>query len=152
MNVSSGSGGRAGSQDFELNIAPIIDCITVLIAFIMISTSFISIGLLDAGAPAIGTETGDSIPLVNVELEVLEGNRYLIKLSGQVTSESRISANTDGKWNTEELVSKLNQIKTQWKNVDSITISAEDGVPYKDIIVAMDSSRRVLPAVVLGGF
>jgi biopolymer transport protein ExbD len=56
----SGGGGSPGrkskgaSQDFDLNLAPIIDCITVLIAFILISTSFISIGLLDAG---IATET-----------------------------------------------------------------------------------------------
>ena len=37
------------SLDFELNLAPIIDCFTVLIAFILISASFASINILDAG-------------------------------------------------------------------------------------------------------
>ena len=39
-----------GEQDFELNITSIIDCFTVLIAFILTSASFISIGIIDADA------------------------------------------------------------------------------------------------------
>ena len=41
-------------KDFDLNLAPIIDCMTVLITFMLASASFLSIGILDAGVAAAG--------------------------------------------------------------------------------------------------
>src|SRR4051812_44898679 len=63
--ASGSSGGRSGrfgrrggshSQDFEVNLTSIIDCFTVLIAFVLVSTSFVSIGLMDAGVSAGGSD------------------------------------------------------------------------------------------------
>ena len=39
---------RGGSLDFELNLAPIIDCLVVLITFMLASASFLSISIFDA--------------------------------------------------------------------------------------------------------
>jgi biopolymer transport protein ExbD len=44
--------GGGNSQDADINLAPIIDCFTVLIAFMLVSASFLSIGVLDAGIAA----------------------------------------------------------------------------------------------------
>ena len=37
------------SQDFDVNITPIIDSFTVLITFMLASASFLSVGIFDAG-------------------------------------------------------------------------------------------------------
>ena len=42
----SGSGGKKDS-DFELNLASIIDCFTVLITYLLVTASFITLGILD---------------------------------------------------------------------------------------------------------
>ncbi len=53
-------------QDFELNLASIIDCFVVLIAFILVSTSFFSIGIIDAevaGASTTSESTSEITPI-----------------------------------------------------------------------------------------
>mgnify|MGYP003351965824 CR=1 FL=1 len=42
-----------GGQDFELNLASIIDCLTVIIAFLLLSSSFVSYGTLDTAVAAL---------------------------------------------------------------------------------------------------
>ena len=58
--MSAGSGGNS-NQDFDLNLAPIIDCFTVLITYLLVSASFISLNSLDVGIAA----TGDTAAAAN---------------------------------------------------------------------------------------
>ena len=50
--MSAGNFEGSGGQDFELNLASLIDCFTVLITFLLASASFLSVGILDAGVAA----------------------------------------------------------------------------------------------------
>jgi biopolymer transport protein ExbD len=57
-------GGESGkkSREFDLNLAPIIDCLTVLITFLLASAAFLAIGQLTAAGPSMKTtraELGD---------------------------------------------------------------------------------------------
>lgn len=72
MNVSSDeSGSKGGSQDFDINLAPIIDCFTVLITFMLVSASFLAIGIFDAGVEAAGTSAANTKPpAVHLELSL----------------------------------------------------------------------------------
>ena len=68
---AGGGGGRHVESDFELNLAPIIDAFTVLIAFMIASASFLSIGILDAAVTAGGQEAqagAENTLLLDVEL------------------------------------------------------------------------------------
>src|SRR4051812_37771812 len=59
--VSSEGGGN--NQDFDLNIAPIIDCFTVLIAYMLVSASFLTLGVFDVGVAVSGqAATPDEAP------------------------------------------------------------------------------------------
>ncbi len=51
MSASFGNSNQ-NSGDFELNLASMIDCFTVLIAFLLASSSFLSIGALDVATLA----------------------------------------------------------------------------------------------------
>jgi biopolymer transport protein ExbD len=152
MNIAEGGSGRAQSQDFELNLASIIDCMTVLITFLLASTAFISIGILDAGVAAAGsTATNTAPPPVNVQLEIGKQHDIAVKLSGKSTSTQSVAAK-DGAWNFVALTEKLAAIHQQWPMVNAITISADNSVEYKDVVLVMDTARKTIPVVLLGGF
>src|ERR1700722_16150519 len=48
--------------DFELNIASVIDCFTVLIVYLLLSASFITLGVLDVQVAAATNDGQETIP------------------------------------------------------------------------------------------
>jgi len=150
---AEGGGGRGNSsQDFELNLASIIDCFTVLIAFMLASASFLSIGILDAGVAAAGaTATGETPPPVNVAVELSRGQKLTVKVTGKSNHTTPL-AGKDGQWDHEGLTRTLASIKTQYPKVSALTLTAENDVEYKDVVKVMEVARKTLPAVMLGGF
>ena len=66
-------------QDFELNIASIIDCFVVLIAFILISTSFFSIGILDAEVSGGGADASVAKAEETAVIELKADHSILVK-------------------------------------------------------------------------
>jgi biopolymer transport protein ExbD len=152
MSASFGQEG-GGGQDFEINLAPIIDCLTVLIAFMLASASFLSIGILDAGVAAAGATSTDNAtpPPVNVAIELGNDHNFTVKVTGKSTSTTPISKKgTD--WNFDELVQNLKNLKTQWPSVNAVTLSADNTVEYQNVVKSMEIIRQTMPVVLLGGF
>lgn len=147
-----GNGNSKNSQDFDLNLAPVIDCLTVLIAFMLASATFLSIGILDAGIAAAGnTATDVTPPPVNIAIELSAGEKVVVKLSGKSNQSYPISRKGEG-WDYDSLSALLKDIKTRWPGVNAATLIADNSVQYKDVVKAMEVIRKDLPAVLLGGF
>jgi biopolymer transport protein ExbD len=148
-----GMGGKGHqSQDFELNITSIIDTFTVLITFMLASASFLSIGILDAGISAGGeTASAATPPSVNVEVTLGKDMAYVIKLSGKVTSQTPVPGK-EGKYDVDGLGRALKDVKSRFTDVSAATLVAENAVEYTDIVRAMETTRKTLPYVLLGGF
>lgn len=154
MNISSeGKGGRRSrSMDFDLNLAPIVDCFTVLITFMLVSASFLSIGILDAGVGASGESAASQTPPVEiVQVEMQPQFTLEIKLSGQATETIHLGAQ-NGNWDFDGLTGKLKEVKSRWPQLDFLVLSATNDIEYIHIIKCMEMARKVLPAVVMGGF
>lgn len=154
VDVSSLGSSKPGSQaqDFELNLASIIDCFTVLITFLLASSAFLSIGILDAGVAA-GTpaqETGTP-PAIQINVELLDDSALEIKVSGKVDRKIKLAKKGD-EADYENLTKELAQLKAQFSGVDALTLSASDNIEYSNVIVAMDKIRKTIPVVLLGGF
>ncbi|MCM2322933.1 MAG: biopolymer transporter ExbD [Oligoflexia bacterium] len=149
----SGEGGKSNSQDFELNLASIIDCLTVLITFVLASASFLSIGLLDAGIAAAGAApaTDAAPPSVNVTVELGKDQAMIVKLGGKATSTTAIPAKA-GAWDHEALVQNLSALKQKWPDLNAAVLTAGDAVEYRDVVKTMETMRKAVPAVLLGGF
>jgi biopolymer transport protein ExbD len=153
MNVSSeGSNSKGGSQDFEINLAPIIDCFTVLITFMLVSASFLAIGILDAGVEAAGA-TAENVkpPAVRLELLLLKGSLIELKVSGKSHFDRKISARNN-ELDMSALESELQTIQKKWPEIQSLTLTAQNDIEYIQIIKIMETSRKVIPSVLLGGF
>ncbi len=148
--ISGGSGGN--SQDFDLNLASIIDCFTVLIAFMLVSASFLSIGVFDAGIAASGeTAKSDTPPSIEVSVELTANQGILLKTNGKAHSSTHIVP-AQGKRDLARLETELQELRKKWPDVQAVTLTSENQIAYSEIVLAMETLRKSVPGVLLGGF
>src|ERR1700735_826469 len=110
---------HSADQDFELNIASIIDCFTVLITYMLISASFISLGVLDVTdltPRASGDITPD--PQVSLVLEVMKDHDVLLKLNGGQSASVTVPAK-DGEVDRDAMSVQLDQIKQKYPALEA---------------------------------
>jgi biopolymer transport protein ExbD len=146
-HVESQDSGNKASQDFELNLAPIIDCMVVLIAFLMVSLSYLSIQMLDAGLSAPGglSKASDSALSLDVKIETPD-----LLVVNVMDSNKRISSQKfeRASWSTD-----LQGIVTQLgRTPDAATISAENSISYDVVVQTLDEIKSFIPNVQLSGF
>ncbi|MBI2711624.1 MAG: biopolymer transporter ExbD [Bdellovibrio sp.] len=155
MSAGSPSHGSGNSQDFELNLAPIIDCFTVLITFMLISASFLAVGILDAGAGVMTQPVqGETPPPVAVEVQLHNQFQATVKLSGKSSQTFQIGPSSPGAqaWNFDALENALKEVKSKWPTTDSVLLTADDSVEYLNVIQFMEKIRKIIPGIALGGF
>ncbi len=161
--MSSGGGGFGGGfggghrgtphQDFELNLASIIDCFTVLIAFMLATASFLSIGIFDAGVAAAGAQQASATPPpVHVAVELRKDFSVEVKIQGKENRTWTLAATKDGSWDYPALTAQLEDIKKRWPELSATTLQAQDLVEYNHVIKTMEVTKKTLPLILLGGF
>jgi biopolymer transport protein ExbD len=151
---SFGHAPHGAELGFELNLASIIDCLTVLIAFVLVSASFASVGILDATVAAGGAETTASPSPIDVVIDLKQDRSIFVVLSGGVQKVHRIlpAPRQPGRWNYNALSDRLAIIKGEWPKLAAVTLQADDGVDYRDVVKTMEISRLAVPTVNLGGY
>ncbi len=152
-STPAGGGGRGSSGlDFDLNLAPVIDCFVVLITFLLASASFLSIGLLDAGVAAGAASTSETQPPpVQITLELKADKSLLVKVSGKSTNTLNVPAK-GGERDYAGMAKQLEGLKGSWPQVTGATLIADPAVEYAEVIATMEAARKTHPAVLLGGF
>lgn len=144
---------RAGGElegDFELNIAPIIDCFTVLITYLLISASFFQITVMDVGVNGNGepnpTAKRDAI---NVSVQIAQNSNVTVKISGKESASFTIPA-VEGAPNWQDVSERLKTYKKKYPDVDSAIVSATNSTEYKDVVHVIDGVRESFPLVSIG--
>jgi biopolymer transport protein ExbD len=141
------SGGRRKmAQDFELNLAPIIDCMVVLIAFLMASMSYLSIQIIDAGVAAGKGVAGKT------ESTVLE---IRAAADGQLKIQARTARGPVGQaWalSVADLSVKMPEINAKTPGIKAATLMADDRVNYEQVVKILDQVKETIPSVQLSGF
>lgn len=137
--------GTDEALDFEIQLAPIIDCFVVLITFMLASASFLSISIFDAGYTPVQAVGDPKPPPVTVTMTIKSGQRIVIEVDGKERSKQE-------KHSPAEAGEFLKGIKGRYPALDSVTLSAEDGIPYEELVKTMEVIRPVMPGIVLGGF
>jgi biopolymer transport protein ExbD len=134
-------------QDAPVNIASIIDCFTVLITYILAAASFMSLGALEVG---VATNSGadsalvSTAPIVSLHLHLTQDNQLQVKsVVGEQTDSSTVSF--------ENLLAKVTDFKTQHPTMKAITISAEDSIPYANLVKVVANVRSLNVPVVFAG-
>ncbi len=136
---------RGGALDFDLNLAPIIDCFVVLITFMLASASFLSISIFDAGFTPTEAQGDPTPPPLTVALDLKKNGSLQVITKGKLNSTSTFA-------NPDEVAEALRQLKEKYPGVESMTITADAEVEYESIVKAMEKTRKYMPGMVLGGF
>ncbi|MDR3607063.1 MAG: biopolymer transporter ExbD [Oligoflexia bacterium] len=153
------SGGSSGTDgDFELNIAPIVDCFTVLIAYLLVSMSFISLGMFEVGVAASGDpaqavaqpETPPAVPLT-LSLTLNSSNAISIHLTGGPThldQTTMIDPKSSG-YDLDLLKTDLQKLRSSYPELKEVNITAEPAVKYKAIVKAIEAAKTEIPKAFL---
>lgn len=139
--------------DFEVNIVPIIDALTILVAFMLAAGAYISIALLEVGVAAGGTHAASTQqPKIHLTVELRKEGTLLFMIGGQVNKTDTLPANKNGNWDFEHLRGELADAKNKWPDVDTVTVIGHRDIAYEHIVQAMESVRETHEKVSLGGF
>lgn len=141
-----------GSQEIDLNLAPIIDCLTVLVTFMLASASFLSIGILEAGVGAAGeSSVTQHAPAITLQAEIGMHGEITLKTSGKINTTVPIHGINE-QADYSHLKAEIQKLKQTYPDLQSLVLSASEEVSYKEIVQTMDEIRGVMATVFLGGF
>ncbi len=143
---AAGINGR--SIDFEINLAPVIDCLTVLIVYTMVSVSFLSLGSFSATVPSDSSSSASVAP-AQIRVDLDYSRQIEITVQDGSTKVVRIPPVKED-WDLKSLQTKLAAFKSSYGDVSTITIAAQAVVPYRDVVRVVESSKQSFSNVVLG--
>jgi len=136
--------------DFELNIASIIDCFTVLITYLLVSASFITLGMFDVTVASHSpSDVVDSVPPpLTVTIGILKNFEIKVSTEGSENNSYKIPQK-EGGMDLESLTANLQKLKERFPKLEAAMITAEDTVDYKELVKTVEATRATFPQVAL---
>src|SRR5574341_657435 len=120
-----------------LNLTPMMDILTVLVVFLLITAVFMSITIQELSVP---TNTGGAGGQPNFAIEVI-----VRKAGLEIANGSRVEAaipKKDDKYDVELLSKMLVRLKAQYPQKEDATILLEPKIEYDYLIQVMDAVRE----------
>ena len=134
-------GGRVESFDTDLmhvlNLTPMMDILTVLVVFLLITAVFTSITIMELSVPTNAGGSASNRP--NFAIEVI-----VRKAGLQIANGSSVQAaipNKDAKYDIELLSKMLLRLKAEYPEKEDATILMEPDIKYDYLIEIMDAVR-----------
>lgn len=148
-------------QEVELNLAPIIDCFTVLITYLLVTASFLTLTALDVSVSATSDSNSippppalDKPPLV-MTLDLSGTNEIFLKVTGgdlKKDYEVKLAARpNNGGWDQETLTRTLTDITSRWNSLSEVSVSAAPTVKYRELVNIINATQKTLPKVYISG-
>lgn len=147
-------GNRRKEKDPELDLVPIMNMVTILIPFLLMSMQFISIAVIDSTLPAIGkpAET-DEEPEEKLNLSVaITPKGFTVIGAGGVLGNAKGEGSTvpclrDGcpgveSYDTKKLTEILGQIKDEHPKEENVILVPGSSIAYEVLVATMDASRE----------
>jgi biopolymer transport protein ExbD len=120
-----------------LNLVPLMDIMTVLVVFLLISAVFMSITIQELSVP---TNSGGAGGAPNFAIEVIVRNSGLE--IGNGSSVEAAIPKKDDKYDIEMLQKMLVRLKSQYPDKEDATILMEPRIEYDYLIQVMDAVRE----------
>ena len=133
--------GRAESFDTDLmhvlNLTPMMDILTVLVVFLLITAVFTSITIMELSVPTSAGGSASNRP--NFAIEVIVRKAGLQIANGR--SVEAAIPKKDDKYDIELLSKMLLRLKAQYPEKEDATILMEPDIKYDYLIEIMDAVR-----------
>ncbi|MES2801523.1 MAG: biopolymer transporter ExbD [Bdellovibrionota bacterium] len=149
------SGGRGRSTNFDLNLVPVIDLMSVLITFLLISAVWTQVSMIQLGASFASPKDPNQEVITPPPLEDLV-LRLDIKATGYVLyvgKDVRAIPMSNGEYDKEALEADLNKVKQMYPDKGGIKMAIENEIKYEHVVSAMDLGLRAgfSPELLTGG-
>lgn len=138
--------GRKKHLDFELNLVPFIDLLSVCICFLLITAVWLNIGSLNV-KQAVGGQSAaetEKKPLISVMLSDRGDLTLDVKSGGHLPAKmlKMTVPNEAGHFNLEALAKLLEQMKGIEPSLRTALIHPKAQTAYEDIIDVMDQFKK----------
>lgn len=153
-HIDSGSkGGRA--SNFELNLVPFIDLMSVLITFLLISAVWTQVSMIQLGASFASPRQDQETPVkpppledLVLRLDIKEGG-YVLFVGKDIRSIPKVA----GEYDKETLRNDLMKVKQMYPDKGGIKLAIEDKIIYDNVISVMDIGMEAgfAPELLTGG-
>lgn len=140
---TGGSKGRKKGVNFELNLIPFIDILSVCICFLLVTTVFMSLGSFHVNQ-AIGDEKQNS-ESKDQSLMVSFGDRGEVKIDlqkGDRTVRSQALRGKRGQVDFNRLGRWLNQFSKEQQEVKTVLLLPSPVTKYNDLVQVMAQFRE----------
>ncbi len=149
------TGGRGRSKNFDLNLVPFIDIMSVLITFLLISAVWTQVSMIQLGASFASPKDPNQEVITPPPLEDLV-LRLDIKATGYVLyvgKDVRAIPMVNGEYDKEALTADLDKVKQMYPDKGGIKMAIENEIKYEHVVAAMDLGLRAgfSPELLTGG-
>jgi len=147
-----------GNQEVELNLAPIIDCFTVLITYLLVTASFLTITAVDVSISATNASDTTPPPVTDEKplfctMDLTDKGEVIINVSGgNLTQDYHVTvAPKEGNWDPEALTAMLEKIHGRFDKLTDVSLSAASAVKYDDLVKIINEAKKTLPKIYISG-
>jgi biopolymer transport protein TolR len=133
--------GRDRQTNMELNLVPVIDLMSVLITFLLITAVWSQVSMIQIGSSVYGKKTENQTPLppppladIPLRLDVKDFGFRLI-----IGSEHYEFPKKNGFYDLDSLHNRLKTVKEKYPTKSDAVITVDDELPYENMIMGMDS-------------
>lgn len=149
------TGGKGRSTNFELNLVPFIDLMSVLITFLLISAVWTQVSMIQLGASFASPKDPNTTEIKPPPLEDLV-LRLDIKAGGYtlyVGKDVKQLPLVEGVYDNDRLTAELQMVKQMYPDKGGIKMAIEDQIIYDYVVAAMDLGLKAgfAPELLTGG-
>ena len=152
-----GKKGKRAEMSSDVDLVPIMNLVTILIPFLLMASSFVTLAAIDSTLPAIGPPTEASEPdpdKLNLSIAITDEGWTLLGADavlgapaegeerGPTVPCSKPGCPTPDSYDAKELTRILGTIKDRYEDEENCILVPESDIPYEVLIITMDSSRE----------
>ena len=138
-------------------MAPMIGSLIILIACLLLIAHFLTENMTEVSV-SVSKEIAPRLPSdekpMFLTMDLTASGSVLLKVSGgnlQQDYDLNLPPKADGTLDSIQLAASLARMKSQWKKLNDVSISAAPTVQYKDLVNLINETQKSLPKVYVSG-
>ncbi len=133
------------------NLVPIMNLVTILIPFLLLSVTFVHLAVVDSSLPAISPGVTPDVESINLSVAitdrgfVVQGESPLLATEPEAEASPTIPRTADGKLDFQALSELMVHVKAAHPGEHNVILIPETQINYEEIVHTMDATREHLP-------
>lgn len=131
--------GKGRKKNFEPNLVPFIDLMSVLITFLLLTAVWTQISMIQIGSSVYGKKSPDKPPKITEDTQIplkleITDKGYALTVAKQLFKYPMVN----GEFDEQSLLQQLEFVKQQYPTKADGAVAMQDDLPYEELIRGMD--------------